>query len=136
MQADRKRKLRAKADEVARNFSRTDREKNYAKETFHVRKMYVLSEVSACVVYDKTPTNMVAVAFFYWLNQGPGRWESFFVTYQHLQNLDRVMDLLYKAEQHNFYATPTGENDGYKKETGNAEATAAAGRREISREPD
>ncbi len=106
LKAELKRSLRSKVDEVAQNFSRTDREKNFNNEAFHLRKIYPLSEVSACVVFDKRPTYMVAVAFFYWINQGKGRWEYYFITYQHLQNLDRVADLLYKAEQHNFDAVP------------------------------
>ncbi len=106
MKSEIRRTLCAKVAEVADNFSRQDREKNYASETFHLRKIYTLSDVSACVVYDKKPTNLVAVAFFYWLNQGAGRWEYFFASYQHLQNIDKVLDLLYRAEQHNFSAVP------------------------------
>ena len=106
MKAEIRRALREKVNKVAADFSRPDRDKNYSNEIFHLRKIYTLSEVSACVVFDKKPTNLVAVAFFYHLNQGAGRWEYYFVSYQHLQNIDRVLDLLYKAEQHNFSAVP------------------------------
>lgn len=84
-------------------FSNKARKGNTQNETFHVSRLIVLSETTAAVVYSKEPTKKKAVAWFYYLNShAKPRWEYFFVTYQHLVGLDRVGDLLFEVEQHNF----------------------------------
>jgi len=95
--------LLAKAEDVALTFSNKARGGNHAGETFAVKEIIVLSEVTACVVFDKEPTKKQAVAWFYYIrSKAQPRWEYFFVTYSHLVGLDRVAEILHQIEQHNF----------------------------------
>lgn len=94
--------LRNKAVEVALNFSRPDRGGNPAAEVFQVDRTVVLSEVTAAVIFHKS-SGKKAVAFFYYINsRAAPRWEYFFITYTHLTCLDRVKELLFDVEQHNY----------------------------------
>ena len=106
MKKDIANQLRAKAQEIAANFSRTDRDCNYSNETFTVNCIKVLSETTAAVIFDKQPTGKQAVAFTYYIlaGQHPG-WRYFFLTYQHLAGLEYAKNILYKVEQHNFSQT-------------------------------
>jgi len=95
--------LRSEAERVAEMFSDKARGGNHAGETFAVNEVIVLSEVTACVVFDKAPTSKQAVAWFYYIaSKAKPRWEYFFVTYSHLVGLDRVAAILHRIEQHNY----------------------------------
>ena len=95
--------LRDKAVDVAQMFSRQDRGGNTMNEIFDIASYHVLSEVTAAVVFKKSPTNKRAVAFFYYVNsRRQPRWEYFFVSYSHLAGLEEVKRLLHDVEQHNF----------------------------------
>lgn len=76
-------KLSERATHVASMFSLPDREKNTTGETFEVEKICPLSEYTAYVIYRKN-TGKVAVAFFYYLQTGGGRWEYFFPSDSHI----------------------------------------------------
>jgi len=103
MKKDMARKLLARADEIGRIFSNTDRGGNYDNETFTVNNITVLSENTAVVTFLKTPTNKKAVAWLYFINsQAKPRWEYFFITYSHLVGMNRVAAVLHQVEQHNF----------------------------------
>jgi len=118
--------LRQRADEVAVMFSNKSRGGNHAKETFHVQRIEVLSEATACVIFDKTPKNKQAVAWFYYIaSKKHARWEYFFVTYSHLIGLDRVGTILHEIEQHNFKLS-TGENHGEGQEQEGIDTAAEA----------
>ena len=98
--------LQAAAERVAVTFSNPDRPGNAINETFSVDKITVLSEISGAVVFHKMPTEKKAVAFFYFVRSGAGRWQYFFVTYPHLVGLERIRDILFHVEQHNFSQVP------------------------------
>lgn len=97
--------LRSAAEQVATMFSNKDRGGNYAGEDFVVGEITVLSDVTACVVFNKS-SKKKAVAWFYFIaSQAKPRWEYFFVTYSHLVGLNRVAAILHRAEQHNYQVT-------------------------------
>lgn len=97
--------LRAAAERVAEMFSNKDRGGNHAGEDFVVGEITVLSDVTACVIFDKS-SGKQAVAWFYFIaSQAKPRWEFFFVTYSHLVGLNRVAAILHRAEQHNYRVT-------------------------------
>lgn len=97
------RQLKGKANHVASMFSEKSRGGNHAGETFHVDRIDILSETTAVVTFNKEPTGKKAAAFFYFIgSHRQPRWEYFFVTYNHLAGLERVKDVLFEVEQHNF----------------------------------
>ena len=101
--------LRDKAVDVAQMFSRQDRGGNTMNEIFDIASYHVLSEVTAAVVFKKSPTNKRAVAFFYYVNsRRQPRWEYFFVSYAHIASLEQLRDILFDVEQHNFEVMPDG----------------------------
>jgi len=83
-------------------FSNKSRGGNTNGETFHVRETIVLSDLTACVVFDKS-SGKQAVAWFYYIpSHAKPRWEYFFVGYSHLVGLERVASILHDIEQHNY----------------------------------
>lgn len=103
MQKTMARRLKAEATNVAIMFSNKERKGNTARETFTVENITILSECTAAVTFHKSPTNKKAVAWFYFINsKAKPRWEYFFVTYSHLVGLNKVSDILFDVEQHNF----------------------------------
>lgn len=106
--------LERRAQEVAEMFSRSDRGGNPMGETFAVRDIVVLSEITACVIFHKS-TGKRAVAWFYYIrSRAKPRWEYFFVAYSHLVGLTRVADILHEIEQHNFNLS-IGDTNGQEK---------------------
>ena len=92
-------------------FSSKSRGGNTNGETFHVRETIVLSDLTACVVFDKS-SGKQAVAWFYYIpSHAKARWEYFFVSYSHLGVLERVATILHDIEQHN-YVLNFEENEG------------------------
>ena len=95
-------KLRAKADEIAFNFSRKNREGNkHAQETFAVNDIKPLSESTALIEFKKD-SGKVGLALAYHINQGGGKWNYFFPTYDHCVGMEQVRTELLTAEQKNF----------------------------------
>jgi hypothetical protein len=103
--------LRKRALEVAEMFSNKARGGNKNGETFHVRETIVLSDLTACVVFDKS-SGKQAVAWFYYIpSHARPRWEYFFVGYSHLVGLERVANILHDIEQHNYLLNFEDIND-------------------------
>ena len=94
-------KLKVKADEIAKNFSRTDREFNFSKETFEVNSIKPLSETTAYIEFRKS-SGKIGIAFCYWINMAGGQWRYFFPTYDHCVGMEMLKDELKKIEQANF----------------------------------
>jgi len=94
-------KLKKQADEIAKDFSRPDREFNVTDETFEVQKIVPLSESTAIVLLKKS-SNKYAVAFCYYLNMNNGVWRYFFPTYDHCIGMESVKPLLAAVEKTNF----------------------------------
>jgi len=93
--------LREKADRVAFNFSRPDREKNVMQEIFQVKSIHPLSESTAYVQFKKN-TGKIGIAFFYHINMAGGTWQYFFPTYDHCVGAEKLRDVLHSVEQENF----------------------------------
>ena len=93
--------LREKAEQVAFNFSRPDREKNVMNETFTVKSIHPLSESTAYVQFKKN-TGKVGVAFFNYINMKVGVWQYFFHTYDLCVGAEKLRDVLHDVEQENF----------------------------------
>lgn len=93
--------LRKRANEVAEMFSKP-RGGNPNNEIFTIAQIRPLSDLTACVVFDKS-TGKKAVAWFYYVNsRAKPRWEYFFVSYSHLVGLERVKYILEGIEVHNY----------------------------------
>ncbi len=96
--------------DVADRYSKSDRPNNYANETYEVGEYRILGERSAAVIYDKKPTEKKALAWFYYMTPGSGpKWYHVFLSYDHLTNMEKLREMLYAVEQHNF---PKSVNDG------------------------
>lgn len=93
--------LKLKALECAETFSNPDRSRNFANETFILSKIVPLSDVTAAVIFNKEPTGKKALAHFYLVGGSTGGWRYYFVTYQHLCGLDRLLSILQRVEEHN-----------------------------------
>tara|TARA_R100000664_G_scaffold2996_1_gene7059 strand:- start:34242 stop:34562 length:321 start_codon:yes stop_codon:yes gene_type:complete len=94
-------KLYDKANEVAFHFSNPDREFNTTKESFTVRKIIPLSDLTATVQFEKS-SGKIGLAFFYWIKSSGGYWQYFFPTDSHIIGMNRMKDMLHNVEQHNF----------------------------------
>jgi hypothetical protein len=94
-------KLKEKADQIAYNFSRPDRDKNVFNEVFEVKKIHPLSESTAIIEFQKN-TGKVGIAFCYWINMRGGMWQYFFPTYDHCVGAEKIRDILHGIEIDNF----------------------------------
>ena len=105
--------LRKRANEVAEMFSSKSRAGNVNGETFSIAKIRPLSDLTACVIFDKHPGGKKAVAWFYYIaSKAKPRWEYFFVSYSHLVGLERVQYVLESIEVHNYELNFNEENEG------------------------
>ncbi len=93
--------LREKAEQIAFNFSRHDRDKNVYNEQFTVKKIQPLSESTAIIHFQKN-TGKVGIAFCYWINMKGGMWQYFFPTYDHCVGAEKIRDILHGIEIDNF----------------------------------
>jgi hypothetical protein len=94
--------LRQKAEEVARNFSSPRRILNYTAEKFEVDEIIPLSAQAACVVFNKN-TGKKAVAHFIYVRRPENPyWTYYFLGAAHLINLDKIPDIYWEVEKHNF----------------------------------
>jgi len=94
-------KLEKTALEIADRFSRWDREHNNNKEIFNVAEIIPLSENTAAVILEKN-TGKRAIAFCYYLNTMGGVWRYFIPTDSHLLGLERLKNLVFEIEKHNY----------------------------------
>lgn len=84
-------------------FSSKARGGNVNGETFTIAQIRPLSDLTACVIFDKQPGGKKAVAWFYYIaSRAKPRWEYFFVSYSHLVGLERVKYILEGIEVHNY----------------------------------
>lgn len=93
--------LEKKAEEIAKNFSRSDRKMNYGNETFSVEEIIPLSESTAIIEFSKN-TGKKAVVIAYHTNSMGGKWNYFFPTYDHCVGFEKVREYLHEVEQKNF----------------------------------
>lgn len=93
--------LRSRALEVARWYSNPVRQGNLNGEEFRVEGIKVLSDGCAAVNFLKVPGGKFALAFFYYVAVGGGRWEYFFPTDSHLLGMRFFPDLKLKIEEVN-----------------------------------
>tara|TARA_Y100001951_G_scaffold104006_1_gene114284 strand:+ start:92 stop:409 length:318 start_codon:yes stop_codon:yes gene_type:complete len=101
MQKNRALKLKELSEQVALNFSRTDREFNHSNETFKVSEIVPLSESTAIIKFEKS-SGKIGLAFCYWINMSGGQWKYFFPTYDHCAGFDMLKEELHKTEIYNF----------------------------------
>jgi predicted mannosyl-3-phosphoglycerate phosphatase (HAD superfamily) len=94
-------KLNKKAYEIAKNFSKVNREFNVNNETFEVSKIEPLSESTGVVLLKKS-SGKYAVAFCYYINMSGGVWQYFIPTYDHIFGMESVRELLALVEKTNF----------------------------------
>ena len=95
-------KLKEKAEAIAFAFSNKDRAGNvHAQETFTVNSIKPLSESTALIEFMKD-SGKVGIAMAYHINQGGGKWNYFFPTYDHCVGMEQVKPELLSAEQKNF----------------------------------
>ena len=95
-------KLKERAEDIARMFSHKDRQFNFNSEMFEVVTIKPLSESTAVVWFKKEPTKKTGLAFLYWINGSGGRWQYFFPTYDHCIGMERVKEELFVVEESNF----------------------------------
>ena len=74
---------------------------NTTKESFTVRKIIPLSDLTATVQFKKS-SGKIGLAFFYWIKSSGGYWQYFFPTDSHIIGMNRMKDMLHNVEQHNF----------------------------------
>lgn len=77
-------KLKEEIEVFARNFSNPLREKNGNGEVFSFESLSVLSETTAAVCYRKSPSDKLALVFFYYVNYNGGVWRYFVPTDAHI----------------------------------------------------
>ena len=93
--------LHEKALEVAELYSRKDRDRNFAGETFTIFEEKPLSEYSAIVMYQKD-SGKIALACFFYIAVGTGKWMYFFPTDSHLLGMLKMPDEKQRVEERNF----------------------------------
>ena len=92
--------LKAKAEDVASMYSRTDRANNFTNETFAVDMIIPLSACSAVVLFLKN-TGKKGMAHFIFI-QAQNKWIYYFPKTEHFINLDKLVDIYTDVEEHNF----------------------------------
>ena len=86
---------------VAKKFSNPDREKNKNKESFNVVDNKILSENTAIIIMHKSPTNKLALFFFYYVNVNNGWWAYFVPTDSHFLGMSGAYLEYVKIENYN-----------------------------------
>lgn len=101
-------KLKAKADEVAKNFSNPLRDNNLKNETFEVDNILPLSDTTAIVIFKKS-SGKKSLIFCFHVNYKEGYWGYFFPTDSHISGMSQVGKHLQEIEKHNFEYNFEGE---------------------------
>ena len=90
------------AAELALRYSRTDREGNSNKETFHVQEVIPTSDHTAVVRFKKN-TGKIGLAFCYYINRGMSKgWKYFFPTDSHINGFHAFLYYKLEVERENF----------------------------------
>ena len=102
MQKDIAKELHTFVLEVAKRFSRKDREGNYNQEEFSVDAIIPTSDHTAVVRFQKN-TGKIGLAFFYYIPRGMSKgWKYFFPTDSHINGF-RAFELeKYQIEKENY----------------------------------
>ena len=88
--------------EIAKRFSRTDREGNASKETFVVEEVIPTSDNTAVINFRKN-SGKVGVAFCYYINRGMSKgWKYFFPTDSHINGFHSFLYYKLEAERKNY----------------------------------
>jgi len=88
--------------EIAKRFSRTDREGNASKETFMVEEVIPTSDHTAVINFRKN-TGKIGVAFCYYINRGLSKgWKYFFPTDSHVNGFQAFLYYKLEAERKNY----------------------------------
>ncbi len=88
--------------EIAKRFSRTDREGNASKETFMVEEVIPTSDHTAVINFRKN-TGKIGVAFCYYINRGMSKgWKYFFPTDSHINGFQAFLYYKLDAERENY----------------------------------
>lgn len=82
------------------NFSEPGREKNINGETFSKDKVFILSEFTAAVYFNKN-TGKKAVAFFYYVDVFGGKWYYYFPTDSHILGMNEFSKYKVAIENNN-----------------------------------
>jgi hypothetical protein len=105
--------LKRAASEAAAQYSRTDRDHNYLKESFAVQKIIPHSDQMASVVFVKT-SGKLAVALFYYISV-KGQWRHWFPTDSHIAGLDGFKSVKEAVERENFETDFEFETNGFSR---------------------
>ena len=102
MQKDIAKELHTFVLEVAKRFSRKDRQGNYNQEEFSVDAIIPTSDHTAVVRFQKN-TGKIGLAFFYYIPRGMSKgWKYFFPTDSHINGF-RAFELeKYQIEKENY----------------------------------
>lgn len=94
--------LKKSVEEVAKRFSRKDREGNFNEETFEVDEIVPTSDHTAVVRFKKN-TGKIGLAFFYYINRGMSKgWKYFFPTDSHITGMRAFEFMKLEVERENF----------------------------------
>ena len=94
--------LRSKAEDIAREYSKTGRTQNFNNETFEVSDIIPLSAQIAMVIFEKN-TGKRAIAHFIHVDHPKNPfWQYYFLTSEHFINLDMLQKKYAEIEKHNF----------------------------------
>lgn len=94
--------LKKSVEEVAKRFSRKDREGNFNEETFEVQEIIPTSDHTASVLFKKN-TGKVGLAFFYYINRGMSKgWKYFFPTDSHITGMRAFEFIKLDVERNNY----------------------------------
>ena len=91
--------LKKEAERAAIEFSKPDRERNFAQETFTVHEIVPLSEMTAAVIFNKS-SGKKAVMFFYFRKD---EWLCFFPTDSHILGMEGFKPYKDRVERENYF---------------------------------
>ena len=95
------------AHEVAKRFSKTDREGNASKESFLVSEIIPMTDHTATIIYEKSNSKKEngkkAAFFFYYINRGTSKgWHYFVPTDSHILGMEAFKPRYMETELFNF----------------------------------
>jgi|TARA_R100000935_G_scaffold2109_1_gene6151 hypothetical protein len=94
--------LKTFAHEVARRFSKPNREGNVSKESFEVYEIIPTSDQTAIVFFNKN-TEKLGMGFFYYISKGMSKgWKYFFPTDSHVVGMMAAHYYKLEVERHNY----------------------------------
>ena len=94
--------LRQEAAEVARRFSSARRLHNITAERFEVDEIVPLSAEAACVIFKKDTGKKAVAHFIHVRRPAEPYWTYYFLGAAHLINLDKIPDIYWEVEKHNY----------------------------------